>query len=225
MNHVVIQPGSLQARISLHYEVAALIRDMILRHELNPGDKIVEQALCDRFGVSRTPVREAIKVLSHEGIIELLANRGARVAKITPDEIAELFPIIGALEALAGEMACRRLNDGDLARIRALHDEMVGYHRQNNHADYARINRAIHHSLFEIAGNPELLAIYQRLNIRIHGARYIARKSPARWRQAIEEHELMIQALEARDGERLAGILRTHLRHKAEMVNESLAGL
>src|ERR1700685_2379658 len=98
-------------RRGLHYELAARLLDMIVDGELKPAQKVPEAELCERFGVSRTPMREALKVLAAEGLINLLPNRGAAVAKITQQEIEELFPIMGALEALAGELACAKMDD------------------------------------------------------------------------------------------------------------------
>ena len=92
-------------RRSLHGELAAQLRDMLMRGELKAGDKISEQALCIRFGVSRTPLREALKVLANEGLLILSPNRGASVARVSPQEVDELFPIMGSMEALAGETA------------------------------------------------------------------------------------------------------------------------
>jgi DNA-binding GntR family transcriptional regulator len=209
-------------RKSLSGEIVALVRDMIIDGELRPGDKVPEQALCTRFGVSRTPLREALKVLAAEGLLQLSPNRGAAVARITRDEIDELFPIMGALEALAGEIACARIDDAGIARIRALHDAMLGAYRRGEAGPYAKLNRAIHEALFEAAGNATLAALYENLMVRIHSVRFHARKSPARWREAVDDHVAIMAALEARDGPALARILRLHLRHKAELVAESL---
>jgi DNA-binding GntR family transcriptional regulator len=209
-------------RTSLHGELVTLLRDMIIDGELRPGEKIPEQTLCARFGVSRTPLREALKVLAAEGLLQLSQNRGASVARISRDEIDELFPIMGALEALAGEMACRRIDDAGIARIAALHRAMLGAYGRGEAGAYAKLNRAIHEALFEAAGNATLTGLYQNLMVRIHSIRFFARKSPARWREAVDDHEAMMVALEARDGPALAHILTLHLRHKAEMVAESL---
>jgi DNA-binding GntR family transcriptional regulator len=209
-------------RKSLHGELVALLRDMIIEGELRPGAKIPEQTLCARFGVSRTPLREALKVLAAEGLLLLAPNRGASVARITNDEIDELFPIMGALEALAGEIACRRIDAAGIARIRALHDDMLAAFRRGEAGAYAKLNRAIHEALFEAAGNAALTALYNNLMVRIHSIRFFAKKSPARWRQAVDDHERMMTALQARDGAALAHILRLHLQHKAEMVAELL---
>ncbi len=221
----VLNEHPLIVRRSLHDEITTQLRDMIVEGALRPGQKIPEAELCNRFGVSRTPMREALKVLASEGILQLLPNRGAVVAKITPEEIEELFPIMGALEALAGELACSRIDDRALAEIRRLHDTMVGHYQRGEWLRYSKLNRAIHESIFAAAANASLSALYQQMLIRIHSVRFVAKKSPERWREAVEEHDKIMAALEQRDGKKLAKILTMHLRHKAEMVQEALEQL
>lgn len=206
------------ARTSLHQQVADRIRVMILNHQLKPGDKIDESALCQQFDVSRTPLREALKVLSNEGLIELLNHRGARVALTRPEEVRQLFPIIGALEALAGELACANVTENDVSYLQSLHDDMVECFRQKDQAGYAELNREIHLGLFQLADNPALTALYQQLTTRTHAVRHVARKSQTDWQAAIDDHEMMLIALRHRDGEALARIMRRHLQDKAEVV-------
>ncbi|MFG1399016.1 GntR family transcriptional regulator [Roseixanthobacter pseudopolyaromaticivorans] len=216
---------ALIARRSLHGELVPLLRDMILGDELQPGDKIPELALCARFGVSRTPLREALKVLAAEGLLVLTPNRGAMVARISDEEIDAYFPIMGALEALAGEIACTRITKAQFAKLKAMHDAMVAHYEAGEVAPYLNLNKAIHAAFFEIANNPPLTQLYNNLMVRIHAVRFVAKKSPARWREAVDDHDRMMEALAERDGPRLGRILRDHLRHKAGMVHESLAGL
>ena len=212
-------------RRSLHGELAAQLRDMLMRGDLKAGDKISEQALCARFGVSRTPLREALKVLANEGLLILSPNRGASVARVSPEEVDELFPIMGAMEALAGEAACANATEAEIAALQAMHDEMLVHYRAGDAASYLRLNRAIHEAFFDMAGNTALTQLYQTLMVRIHAVRFIAQKSSERWREAVDDHEEMMAALKARDGLRLGTILKQHLRHKAEMVHESLVEL
>lgn len=216
---------TLILRRSLHDEVVGLVRDLVLSGELAPGTKVPERELCQRFGVSRTPMREALKVLAAEGLLQLLPHRGAVVARITPEEIDELFPIMGALEALAGELAAPRITERELTAIRAMHDTMLAHFQRGEWLPYSKLNRLIHEAIFAAAGNGTLSALYQSLMIRIHSVRFVARKTPARWREAVDDHIAIMAALEARDGLTLARILREHLVHKAGMVREALAAL
>lgn len=218
----ILNEHPLIVRRSLHGEIANQLRDMIVEGDLKPGQKVPEPELCGRFGVSRTPLREALKVLAAEGIVQLLPNRGAVVAKITQEEIEQIFPIMGVLEALAGELACERITEDDLEKLRRLHKTMIAHYRRAEWLPYSKLNRAIHEAIFAVAGNPSLSAIYQQLIIRIHAIRFVARKSPQRWHQAVDEHEQMMEALERRDGKKLARIMKLHLRNKAEMVKEAM---
>jgi len=209
-------------RRSLHDELVSLVRDMIVEGELEPGARVPEQQLCARFGVSRTPLREALKVLASEGLLTLLPHRGARVAAISAEEIEELFPIMGAIEALAGELAATRISDREIERIRELHARMAEHYARGERTAYARLNEEIHDAIVAAAGNASLAQIYRQLMVRIRRVRFLARMSPARWRQAIEDHEAIVAALEARDGGRLAAVLRAHVANKAATVLEAL---
>jgi DNA-binding GntR family transcriptional regulator len=211
------------SRRSLHGELVDLLHDMLLDGELRPGDKVNELALCTRFGVSRTPLREALKVLASEGLVILSPNRGASVAQISPQEIDQLFPIMGALEALAGELACARITDAGVARIQKMHDQMVRHYEKGEGGPYLKLNRSIHEAIFAAAENAELTQLYHTIMVRTHAVRFTAKKSPSRWDEAVADHVQMMDALEKRDGKRLAVILKEHLRHKAAMVHESLS--
>ncbi|HMB76522.1 MAG TPA: GntR family transcriptional regulator, partial [Kiloniellaceae bacterium] len=198
------------------------LRTMILDGDLAPGAKVPEKTLCAQFDVSRTPLREALKVLASEGLLNLLPNRGAVVTELTLADVTEMFPVMGALEALSGELAADRIDEDDLAEVRALHYQMLLHHRRAELPDYFRLNQAIHEKIMDAAGNPTLTTLHRSLAGRIRRARYMANMSQARWDQAVAEHEEILAALEARDGERLGRILKDHLANKCETVREAL---
>lgn len=198
-------------RSSLHDTLVSHLRELILRGELRPGDKLPEQLLCERFGVSRTPMREAVKVLAAEGVLRLQVNRGAIVAETTPEEIEELFPIMAALEAVAGEQACRKASDAQIARLRQLHNAMVSHYRAGEEAAYLRHNRLIHEAIVEMTGNATLASMYQQMLTRIHAVRFTVAKTADQWQKAIAEHEQIVSALERRDGALLAELLKAHV--------------
>jgi DNA-binding GntR family transcriptional regulator len=198
---------------------------MIMEGVLKPGEKLHEQELSDRFQVSRTPIREALRVLAAEGLLTLTPNRGAHIALPTEAEIEELYPLIGALEGLAGELACARITDAEIERIDALHGRMVAHYRRAEFVASKKLNREIHEAIFTAAGNASLTSFYRNLMIRTHSIRYSVRKSPERWQEAIDDHEQMMAALRNRDGIRLGQILREHLQHKVGMIKEALGEL
>lgn len=206
------------ARRSLHTELVDRLRDMIVEGDLAPGDKVPEKDLCLSFGVSRTPMREALKVLATEGMVVLAPNRGAWVSRTTVEELAEVFPVMGALEALSGELACVHISDADVAHIQKLHDTMLEHYKADRLPEYFRANQAIHEAILEAADNETLSAQYRTLASRIRRVRYIANMTPERWARAVDEHEQMIEALKRRDGRSLSKILRKHLENKFETI-------
>lgn len=211
-------------RRALHDEVVARLRDMIVEGALAPGERVPERELCERFGISRTPLREALKVLASEGLVDLQHHRGATVSQLDAAALDDMFQVMGALEALAGELAGARATDAQIAAIRALHEQMLRHHARHELSDYFRLNQRIHEHIVEAAGNPVLANLYRGLSVRIRRARYMANLSRTRWDQAVAEHEVILQALTARDGARLARVLREHLKSKCEVVKTALLG-
>jgi DNA-binding GntR family transcriptional regulator len=209
-------------RRPLHNELAERLRHLIVEGDLAPGEKLSERDLCSRFGVSRTPLREALKVLSTEGLVRLIPHRGAAVSKLTISDLEEAFPIMGALEAVAGELACRHITDEEIAQLQAIHMEMVAEHRARNLERYFALNQRIHEGILAAARNPTLAQMQRGLAGRVRRARYMANMSAARWAEAVREHEAILEALSARDGERLATLLKTHLANKLVTVREAL---
>jgi len=209
-------------RANLHDTVVGRLRDLIVEGTLVPGARIAERQLCEGLGVSRTPLREALKVLASEGLVELLPNRGARVARLDGRDIEDMFQVMGALEALAGTLACTHISEAELAEIAALHYEMLAQYTRRLLPEYFRLNQAIHAAIVAAARNPILAATYQSLAARIRRARYLANLSEERWRHAVEEHEAILQALQARDGIRLARLLADHLHNKSAVLRGEL---
>ena len=201
-------------RASLHQEVVPRLRDMIFEGELAPGDRIPERVVCERFGISRTPLREALMVLAAEGLVDLSPHRGATVSRLDPESLDHMFEVMEALEGLAGHLSCRYVTDEQIEQLGTMHRQMVQHFERQERREYFQLNQEIHLKLVELSGNPVLLDLYTGLSGRIRRARYLANFDGERWRQAVEEHERMLALLAARDGERLSALLVEHLQHK-----------
>lgn len=212
--------GKAIRRRSLHEEVTERIRDMIVEGELPAGTRISEKELCAAFDISRTPLRESLKVLAAEGLLELLPNRGAVVSRLSVEEVGNVLEVMAALEVTAAERACRMITDAQLAALEHLHDRMVGHFRRDELMDYFKTNQQIHEAIIVAAGNPILLKTYLGLSGRIRRIRYIGHVRAARWQQAVAEHEAILDALKQRDAERLTGLMRDHLTAGWEVVRE-----
>ena len=208
---------------SLHDEVLAQLRRMIYECELKPGSRIVERPLCEQLQVSRTPLREAFKVLASEGLIELLPNCGARVSQLREKDLRDALEVMGAIEGLAGELAAERASDDLIAEIRALHYQMYAHYLRRELPEYFRLNQAIHQRIVEAAGNAVLSAQYGLLSLRVARARYVVnRLDDERWSRAMKEHDLILECLMRRAGTELREILRTHLMNKLASLLEHL---
>jgi DNA-binding GntR family transcriptional regulator len=202
------------ARRYLHDEVADRLRVFILSGELPPKSRVNELELAERFGISRTPMREAIKILSAEGLLELLPNRGARVAMIEEAEIDEMLEVIAGLEANAARLAAKRITGAEIARIGKDHEAMVAAFEAGDETRYFALNRAIHERMMMAARNTTLAGIYASLSSRIQRFRYSAHKTAAQWKRAVDEHAEMLVFLKARDGEALARLMEAHILGK-----------
>ncbi|MDW5442902.1 GntR family transcriptional regulator [Polaromonas sp. SM01] len=206
------------AKEFVHTDLLNKLREVFVSGEFSSGTKVPEALLCERFGVSRTPLREALKVLGAEGHVELLPNRGARVRELSIEEVEGLFAVAGALEALAGEQAADRVSAEELAEITLLHERMRSAYAARDLSVYYELNRGVHEAVVQAARNPVLLAQYAVINARIRRIRFNSPMTQAIWSRAMAEHEGMLNALARRDAGSLSGILKTHLRHKCEAI-------
>ncbi len=195
---------------------------MIVEGLLEPGARLNERLLCDKLAISRTPLREAYKVLAAEGLVELLPNRGAVVARMSIGDIECTFEVMSVLESLAGELACRRITDLEIQQIRALHFEMLACHARRDLPGYYRLNHAIHDAINAAARNSVLTQTYLQINARIQALRFRSNFEQDKWDIAVREHSEMLEALGTRDGGRLSDILRQHVMKKCRFVLNQL---
>jgi len=202
----------------LHAAVVTQLQRMIVEGTLVPGTRLNERMLCDKLGVSRTPLREAFRVLAAQGLVNLLPNRGAVVQQLSTKDIEETFEVISGLEALSGELACARITDAEVNEIRALHFEMLACHAMRDLPGYYRLNHLIHDAINKAARNDVLRQTYTTINSRLQALRFRSNFDPDKWDEAVREHCLMIEALDARDGAGLAKVLRSHVLAKCASV-------
>ncbi|MGJ5205584.1 GntR family transcriptional regulator [Bradyrhizobium sp. HKCCYLR20261] len=210
------RPSPARDETSLHEEILARLRDYIVEGHVADGGRLSERQLCEMLGVSRTPLREALKVLAAEGLVELLPNRGARVRPLSASDIQELFDLMGGLEGLAGRLACEKISDEEITKIEQYHHDMYGFYMRQDMQGYFRMNQLIHRAIVDAAANATLHATYESLAGRIRRVRFSANfaRKRERWSEAMREHELILDALRRRAGSELSDILFQHLRNK-----------
>jgi DNA-binding GntR family transcriptional regulator len=210
-------------RAALHAQAADRLRAMIVHGELEPGEAIGEAEVCAALGMSRTPLREALKLLATEGLVELRPGRSARIAPLRPEETDALFEAVAGIERIAAELAARRAEPRTLRALRALQDRMESHHGRGDLAGYFALNQRIHLEIVAAAGNAPLAAAHGTLLARAERARLFAiSASSARWAESVEEHREILAALEARDADRAGRALERHVLRTGEAVRAAL---
>ncbi|GAB3663599.1 GntR family transcriptional regulator [Ramlibacter alkalitolerans] len=209
-------------RAALHVQVAQRLRQLLVEGRIGPGAKLNERELSERLNVSRTPLREAIKMLAAEGLVELLPNRGAVAVSLTEEDVLHTFEVMAGLEAQAGELAAQRITEQELAEIQAMHFEMMAAYTRRDLSTYYTLNARIHSAISAAARNPVLTQVYQQVNARLQALRFRSNQDGEKWKNAMNEHEKMIEALAAHDGNAMRQVLLSHLRNKRDVVLEQL---
>lgn len=196
---------------SLHDEVAAKLRERIFAGELAPGSFIDEPVLCAALSISRTPLREALKVLTAEGLVRHEPRRGCFVSQITEQDLDEIFPVIALLEGRCAFEAARNATDADLAALEQLHDRLQRSAKAKRITEYYETNFAIHEAIIVLANNRWLAQVIGDLRKIVKLARLQQLHAPGRLEQSLSEHMAVYAALKARDAEGAEAAMRTHL--------------
>jgi DNA-binding GntR family transcriptional regulator len=207
-------------RRTLHDEVVQGLRTMLVEGRIPPGAKLNERELCALLCVSRTPLREAIKRMAAEGLVDLLPNRGAVAVKLSETDIIHAFEVLAELEGISGELAAQRITAAEIAEIKALHYEMLASFARKDLHEYYRLNAQIHAGINRATKNPVLEKIYRETNARVQSMRFRSNQNEAKWKQAVAEHEQILVALEKRDAVGLRALLVEHLVRKRNAVIE-----
>jgi DNA-binding GntR family transcriptional regulator len=205
-------------RAALHEQVAQRLRTMLVEGHIAPGAKLNERELAQVLHVSRTPLREAIKMLAAEGLVELVPNRGAIAVALSEADVIHTFEVMAGLEGMNGELAAQRITDAELAEIKAMHFEMLAAYTRADLSNYYRLNAQIHRAINAAAKNPVLTATYTQVNARLQALRFRSNQDGAKWKRAMKEHEKMVDALQARDAAAMRSILVTHVNNKRDVV-------
>ncbi|RKR03494.1 DNA-binding GntR family transcriptional regulator [Kushneria sinocarnis] len=208
------------SRHSLHDAIVGRLRDLIIEGELAQGERIFEAPLCETLGVSRTPLREALRSLASEGLVELVPQRGARVRHFSVKDVHDMLVLIRSLEELAARLACESAGEHDIAEVRELHDRMMAFYRDGNRLDYYKTNQQIHTAIVALSDNEPLIQTHASLQARLKRIRFIGHDGPELWAAAIAEHEAMMTALERRDAQALTAAIGEHLGNAWERVRD-----
>ena len=205
---------------SLHQEVAGSLREQIFAGLLAPGSFLDESALCESLKISRTPLREALKVLTAEGLLRHEPRRGCFVNEVTEQDLDDIFPVIALLEGRCAYEAARRATDADLAALVTLHERLNGHAKAGRINDYYATNFAIHEAIILLANNRWLAMAIADLRKILKLARLQQLHAPGRLTQSLSEHMTVFAALQSRDSEGAEADMRTHLLRQREALRD-----
>jgi DNA-binding GntR family transcriptional regulator len=205
------------ARTSLHLEVTSRLRNLIVESQIKPGERVPELEISRDLGVSRTPIREALKVLASEGLVELLPLRGAVVKNFSSKDAADMLEVMGLLESFAAQKACKT-DQHRIDQVLAMNEKMKVLYAKGKRPEYFDLNQKIHDTLVEMADNESLTMLHSTLSKRMRSLRYSGNNTPENWRGALEDHEEIAQALASRDVKKMKRAVNDHFANTIRRV-------
>lgn len=212
-------------RVPLHQEAADRVRQLIIYGVLAPGTHVAEGELSEMLGVSRTPLREALKILASQGLVELMQNRGARVTPLRANEVFELFETMAGVERVAAELAAHRATAEDLAALADLQDKMERHHTAGELEPYFNLNQQTHGLIVRMSKNSVLVETHDWLTARVERARYLALRSRGRWDESLSEHASILQALQRRDAAEAGRLMAEHVLRTGAIVSRAVSAV
>lgn len=199
------------APTALYQEVAERLRQRIFAHELTPGDWIDEQKLAEEYGISRTPLREALKVLAAEGLVDLKPRRGCYVTEVSSQDIDEIFPLMALLEGRCACIAVQLAKPADIQELKGIHNKLELAAKENRIDAFFEANQEFHRRIQELTNNRWLLSVIQDLRKVLKLSRLHSLSLEGRLQQSLDEHRGIIAAFEAGDAERAEKLMHDHL--------------
>lgn len=193
------------------------MRSLIVQSQIKPGERVPELEISKDLGVSRTPIREALKVLASEGLVDLLPLRGAVVKTFSDKDASDMLEVMGLLEIFAAQKACQA-DQKKIDRVLAMHEKMKLLFAKGKRPEYFELNQKIHDELVEMSGNESLMMVHSMLSKRMRSLRYSGNSTPDNWRGALEDHEEIATALGKRDMKAIKKAVNDHFTNTIQRV-------
>lgn len=213
---------SMESCLPLRDVVFHTLREAILKGELKPGERLMELQLASKLGVSRTPIREAIRMLEQEGLAVTVPRKGAEVAKMTEKDMEDVLQIREALDELAVSVACEKITEEELEK---LHDAMVEFQQASQTKNIKRVAEAdvlFHDIIYQATGNPKLVSMLNHLREQIYRYRVEYLKDEKIYPALMQEHELIVEGLRERNKEKVTKVMQAHVENQAAAVKEMI---
>ncbi|MCR4781466.1 MAG: GntR family transcriptional regulator [Lachnospiraceae bacterium] len=213
---------NMNAYLPLRDVVFLTLRDAILKGELKPGERLMEMHLADRLGVSRTPIREAIRMLEKEGLAVTIPRKGAQVAKMTENDLENVLEVREALEELSAKSACRKWTEPELEELKNATIAFEKAAEGNDVRDIVEKDEAFHDIIYKMARNDKLMEIVSNLREQMYRYRYEYVKDYNNYSRLVEEHEKILEGLMRRDIDYVTEVMHLHLKNQVNAVRETI---
>lgn len=210
--------ANMDAFLPLRDVVFNTLRQAILTGEIKPGERLMEIHLADRLGVSRTPIREAIHKLEREGLVTIIPRRGAEVAQITEKSMNDVLEVRRALDALCVELACDRITEEGLEKLKAACDHFEQCVKTKDNKKIAQADVALHDIIVQATGNQRLIQLVNNLSEQMYRYRFEYIKDSSQHKTLVEEHRIIYRSIVAKDKETAAAAARIHIDNQEKAI-------
>lgn len=215
----------LERHQTLRERILETIRDAILKGILRPGEKVSEPELAERFGISRTPIREAFRQLESEGYLTVIPRKGAVVVDLSERDVEEFYAIKSILEGYAARIAATRMSERDIDKLEMLNRRLSQYARENDARNFYKTHQEFHDLFVAAAGNSKLAELIDQLGLKFSRMRMAALAVPGRMETSVQEHRKIIEALRERNGEKADTMVQETAGLGSRLLRESMAAL
>lgn len=207
---------------TLREKILETIREAILKGNLKPGEKVAEPELAERFGISRTPIREAFRQLESEGYLTVIPRKGAVVASLSEKDVEEFYAIKSILEGYAAELAAKKLTEKELERLEAINDRLKKLAEEGDVKAFYRVHNEFHETFLKAADNNKLYELIQQLGAKFNRLRMASLSVEGRMAISVAEHEKLLDAFRRHDGQSAEDLVKKTAAIGGKILLESL---
>ncbi len=207
---------------TLREKILETIREAILKGNLKPGEKVAEPELAERFGISRTPIREAFRQLESEGYLTVIPRKGAVVAALSEQDVQEFYAIKSTLEGYAAELAAGRLTEKELEKLESINQRLKQLEAEGDVKAFFRVHNEFHDLFVKAAGNSKLYELIQQLGLKFNRLRMASLSVNGRMAISVAEHERLIEAFRAQDGNQAESLVKKTAEIGGKVLLESM---
>ncbi len=216
---------NIEKHLTLRERILETIRDAIISGALKPGEKVAEPELAERFGISRTPIREAFRQLESEGYLTVIPRKGAVVVSFTQRDVEEFYAIKSILEGYAARKACEKLTDRELVKLEAINEKLRTLAEDGDIKHFFKVHNDFHDLFIKAADNSKLTDLITSLVGKFQRLRVASLSLPGRMRVSVDEHEKIIGAFRTRDAEKAEKLVRKNAEYGGKVLMQGVDGV